>query len=529
MQRGENTPVDVSVLTSTSLDRANAEVGTTPRALGTLFITVPDVDWFRHASGDHNPLHTSQEYARKTPFGEPPVFGVLGILLTLGALPRRDGELLRRVFAEFRNPLYVGVRYTLETKAKSDHELTIRLLDSGRLMTAIALEFGAGICAGGDLAQAGDPEILRATDLAIENIAEKFSVAGSYVPLDVSTTMTRYGLVGKGVGAAQVAALLWSSYLVGMELPGKRALFWRLSMQFEPPPVRHQGRLRYQARVDKIDRRVDLLELSGSLASANGIIANASISAFVRAESPAPSWRSIDKLIPRSEALRGKVALVIGGSRGLGASIGTALALQGGTVVINFLHSRSEAEKLQHGLGAVPGQIELLRGNATDPTWCQALKEHVVEKYGGLDLLVCNACPPIRPLGFGQDSSLRFHEFVNRALQLVETPMSTLIGSLAQRRGWCVAISSSFVHSVPPEWPHYVTAKAAVEGLVHWAAEQYRQVQFLVLRPPKLLTDQTNTPLGRNGAQSADQVAAKLTARLCQPPSGERPEFLSEF
>jgi NAD(P)-dependent dehydrogenase (short-subunit alcohol dehydrogenase family) len=68
--------------------------------------------------------------------------------------------------------------------------------------------------------------------------------------------------------------------------------------------------------------------------------------------------------------------------------------------------------------------------------------------------------------------------------------------------------------SGPRRFAHYVAAKSAIEGLVRAASWEYEQVQHYIVRPPKLLTDQTNTPLSRQGAISPETVAASLVKTL---------------
>jgi acyl dehydratase len=71
----------------------------------TVCFTTQDLAQFSAASGDRNPLHLSEEYARATPYGEPVVFGMLGVLAALGHLADRQDRLLQRLSVEFRNPL----------------------------------------------------------------------------------------------------------------------------------------------------------------------------------------------------------------------------------------------------------------------------------------------------------------------------------------------------------------------------------------------------------------------------------------
>ncbi|MGC3974616.1 MAG: SDR family NAD(P)-dependent oxidoreductase [Nitrospira sp.] len=123
-----------------------------------------------------------------------------------------------------------------------------------------------------------------------------------------------------------------------------------------------------------------------------------------------PRSERISDLLPESAQLKGKRALIIGGSRGLGAAIAQALVSQGCSVLLNYQHSRAEAEQLRASAGDRSTQLELVQGNAADIEWCLSLRDMILTRYGGLDLLVCNASPPIRPLAFEPEKFAQFQD-----------------------------------------------------------------------------------------------------------------------
>lgn len=314
-----------------------------------------------------------------------------------------------------------------------------------------------------------------------------------------------------------------------MELPGKRAIFWRLALDFKSDDRPRSRRLSYALEIKGFDDRLDLLHTTGELSSDDQLCATAQIWAFVRPDSPQPSIVGITTFLTRSALLKGKVALVIGGSRGLVAAISQALALQGCSVLMNYHQSKVEAEQIQASLHDESSLIELAQGDASDIQWCLALRQYVLEKYKGIDFLVCNASPPIRPLSFVPEKLERFQDFLGKSLSLVSVPMSTFLGCLSERSGWNVVVSSAFVRDLPAEWPHYVTAKFAVEGLAHWAAAQHPLIHSLIVRPPKLLTDQTNTTMGRQGAMAVEQAAAAIVKHLCSARLSKSIQVLDSF
>jgi len=487
-----------------------------------------DLELFSVASRDRNPLHLSEAYARRSPFGEPVVFGVLGALACLGRSSPRAGRLESAVL-EFPNPMLVGVPYTLQVSEDSPERLAVRLVDGRRLLVRLTARFGAA-AEGGALATEGPSPDEEAADLRSEELVAGLTDSNPYRPdrAALEALIARLGLAGHGVEPVQVAALLACSYLIGMRLPGRRALFSRLALRFRPPGDAGTGSLEYAARVTGLDRRFELLSLTAELKLGGAALAQADLQAFVRQDVPADERGELQALLPAGESRRGRVALVVGASRGLGAAIAHALALQGCTVLAGYRRGREEAEALRARAAGAPGEVLPLEGDAGDAAWCEEARARILAQHGRLDLLVCSACPPLLPLWLEPGAAPRIVEHVSRSVALAATPMAALLDCVADQAGWCVLISSSAVQSPVPEWPHYVAAKLALEGLARVGALEHPRASFLIARPPRLLTDLTNTPLGRQAALAPARVAAVLARRLAGEPAPGRVELLEE-
>jgi hypothetical protein len=108
----------------------------------------------------------------------------------------------------------------------------------------------------------------------------------------------------------------------------------------------------------------------------------------------------------------------------------------------------------------------------------------------------------------------RIHNYIDQAFGLVSAPLAVFAD---QVRECTVLISSAYVENPPKDFPHYVAVKAACEGYLQVIARQLRKPAYLIVRPPKLLTDMTNTPYGTSDAAAPEQIAAALAARLLQP------------
>src|SRR6516162_1210839 len=100
---------------------------------------------------------------------------------------------------------------------------------------------------------------------------------------------------------------------------------------------------------------------------------------------------SISKEFDMSKGLSDKVALVTGGSRGLGAATAAALADNGADVAISYVASDQKAAAVIDGLKAKGVRAVAIKADQGDPSASEPLIREVVEQFGKLDILVNNA------------------------------------------------------------------------------------------------------------------------------------------
>jgi 3-oxoacyl-[acyl-carrier protein] reductase len=89
--------------------------------------------------------------------------------------------------------------------------------------------------------------------------------------------------------------------------------------------------------------------------------------------------------------LMGKVAVVTGASKGIGAAIAKSLAAEGASVVVNYSSSKSGAEKVVSTITAAGGKAVAVRGDVSKASEAQGLIDAAIKNFGHLDILVNNS------------------------------------------------------------------------------------------------------------------------------------------
>src|SRR5512145_1429858 len=92
-----------------------------------------------------------------------------------------------------------------------------------------------------------------------------------------------------------------------------------------------------------------------------------------------------------SKNLQGKVALVTGASKGIGAAIAARLAADGAAVAVNYSASKDGADRLVGEITAQGGRAVAVHGNLTDAAQVESLVADTVKALGPIDILVNNA------------------------------------------------------------------------------------------------------------------------------------------
>lgn len=213
--------------------------------------------------------------------------------------------------------------------------------------------------------------------------------------------------------------------------------------------------------------------------------------------------------------LAGKVAIVTGASKGIGAGIAQALAADGASVVVNYASSKAGAEAVVERIAQAGGKAVAVKADVSKAVEAQALVDAAVKAFGRLDILVNNSgvyqFAPLEEIDEDQ-----FHRQFNiNVLGLLLTTQAA--AKHLGQGGSVINIGSVVSHITPPHSAVYSGTKGAVDAITGVLSRELgpRGIRVNSLNPGMIETEGTHeagimgsdfqndvvgqTPLGRVG------------------------------
>jgi 3-oxoacyl-[acyl-carrier protein] reductase len=189
--------------------------------------------------------------------------------------------------------------------------------------------------------------------------------------------------------------------------------------------------------------------------------------------------------------LDGRIALVTGASRGIGAAIATAFGREGAAVAVNFHRSEARAAEVVAAIRAAGSKAIAVRADVSDGAAVRAMVDRVLAELGPIDVLVNNAgilnAAPLHEMSEATwdamlATNLRSVFLLTRAV---------LPGMLERGRGKIINVSSQLGQKGFPGHVHYAAAKAGVIGFTRALAREVgpRGIHVNAIAPGAIETD----------------------------------------
>ena len=219
---------------------------------------------------------------------------------------------------------------------------------------------------------------------------------------------------------------------------------------------------------------------------------------------------------PNTKKLDGKVAIVTGASKGIGAAIAKQFAAEGAAVVVNYASAKQDADRVVDQIAKRGGKAIAVRANVARKTDIQHLFAEAKKSFGKIDVLVNNAgVYDWSPLEEITEEQFHKHFDVNVLGLLLATQEA--VKQFDSTGGNIINISSTVTSLTPPSSSVYTGTKGAVDAITRTLAKELgpRKIRVNAINPGMVETEgvraagfdqgdlrksvEAQTPLGRIG------------------------------
>jgi 3-oxoacyl-[acyl-carrier protein] reductase len=210
---------------------------------------------------------------------------------------------------------------------------------------------------------------------------------------------------------------------------------------------------------------------------------------------------SSDKNVSGSLPLSGKVVLITGASRGIGAGMARRFGAEGSRVAIGYRSGKAAAESVLADVVAAGGQGIVVAGDVANTEDARAMVAQVVAKFGRIDVLInCAGISDHR--SFEKSDTAFFHAIFNTNVLGTVEMIQAALPHMTAPGGRIINFSSGLATRPIPTTSIYAASKAAVAALSHALAKEFgpRGITVNTIAPGVIETEMTTTILAERGA-----------------------------
>jgi 3-oxoacyl-[acyl-carrier protein] reductase len=191
-----------------------------------------------------------------------------------------------------------------------------------------------------------------------------------------------------------------------------------------------------------------------------------------------------------SKKLDGKVAVVTGASKGIGAGIAEALADEGASVVVNYASSKAGADRVVAEIAGHGGKAVAVQGDVSKAADIERLFQEAKKAYGRVDILVNNAgVYEFTPLEDVTEAKFHKHFDLNVLGLLLTTKEA--VKQMGPEGGSIINIGSTASSMLPPNSSVYSATKSAVDAITGVLAQELgaRKIRVNSINPGMIETE----------------------------------------
>lgn len=455
-------------------------------------VTQKEMDLFKVFSYDTNPLHCDKIYSQKTQFGSIVVYGIAILCKSLGEVLGDKKFKISRLQAQFNRPHSFDYDYELKSSINGN-KVKIEIMKKDIVYSSFKLQIA-------DYNGVDTDNNIKSNFCALTTPSLSWSKEDSSLNNKVylfnlehlKSFEEAFGIGADVLPLFQLNTIIWTSYYVGMQVPGKQALYSYLNIQFD-----ENIPLNTEVKINELS--VNQHPVFKQITTKGKItgLKSFEIQAFERPEPLQYNMNDLKESMTINDDEKMNNIFITGSSRGLGSILARAYALKGANLYLNYRSEGEALENLKEDLTSNQTEFITMKADILNSDDWDKMINQIQIKGEKIHKLILNASPHIYKKYFMEQETQEMLEFINNSLTCVIFPLKRLMPFLS-KNAEVILISSIYVNESEKELSHYISAKLAQEGIMKVMAKEYPNLRFHIARFPRIKTDQNNIPYDIN-------------------------------